>query len=321
MKQCLQKKINNYFLRVDLIKIKLENFLRLNLNLCATKKILILTVLTMVFISGCTQYPSEKSQDKINVIVSILPQKAFAKAVGGDYVNVNELIPPGGSPATYDLKPSDLVNIEKADIYFRIGHIPFEKSHADKLTALNPNMKVVDTSKNVKLKYAGENERGIDPHIWLSPIKVKKQVDAIAEALSQIDPENAEEYNQNAINFKKELDDLNAELKGKFAEIGTKKLLVFHPAWGYFADEYGLEQIAIEHEGKEPTAKQLKELIDKAKEEEIKVIFVQSQFNKDIAESIAKEIDAVVVSINPLSEDYLNNLRNVGETITKYLNK
>jgi len=291
--------------------------------------ILILAVLLV----GCQKETVTQSQDKLNVIVSILPQKAFVKAVGGDHVNVKELIPPGGSPATYEPKPSDLVNVEKADIYFRSGHIPFEKSHAEKFASLNPNMKIVDTSVNVELRHFGEHEEhtheheeelhheGVDPHIWLSPVQVKKQVEVIADTLSEIDPDNSEEYMKNAENFKKELDELHNELELKFRELKTNKLMVFHPAWGYFADEYGLEQIAIEQDGKEPIAKQLQHLIDEAREENIKVIFVQSQFNKEIAESIASEIDAVVVPINPLSDDYINNLRNVATTITEHLIK
>ncbi|MEA2036083.1 MAG: zinc ABC transporter substrate-binding protein [Nanoarchaeota archaeon] len=287
--------------------------------------ILIGILILTVYLAGCQQGTITQSQDKLNVIVSILPQKAFIKAVGGDHVNVNELIPPGGSPTTYEPKPSDLVNVEKADIYFRVGHIPFEKSHADKFAGLNPNMKIVDTSVNVELRYFGEHEEhtheAVDPHIWLSPLQLKKQVEVIADALSEIDSDNSAEYMKNTENFKKELDDLHNELKLKFGELKTDKLMVFHPAWGYFADEYGLEQIAIEQDGKEPTAKQLQYLVDQAREENIKVIFVQSQFTEEIAESIADEIDAVVISINPLSDDYINNLRNVATTITEHLNK
>jgi zinc transport system substrate-binding protein len=302
--------------------------------------------------------------------VSILPQKAFVQAVGGDLVNVKELIPPGGSPATYEPKPSDLVLVEKADIYFRVGHIPFEKSHMDKLVELNSDMDIADTSVNVKLREFGEDEAhshdeehapdheeehheeevdehshedeehdhehedemheedhhdhdhsGVDPHIWLSPMQVKKQVDVIATTLAQEDPANADVYNTNAQTFKEELDTLHDEIEAELSTLKTDKLMVFHPAWGYFADEYGLEQIAIEQSGKEPTAQELQHIIEVAKEEEIKVIFVQSQFNKEIAESIAEEVGAVVVSINPLSDDYINNLRNVATTIAESLNK
>lgn len=310
---------------------------------------IILMIVAAIVLMGCTATTNTTTQDeKINVVVSILPQKAFVQAVGGDLVNVKELIPPGGSPATYDPKPSDLALVEKADIYFRIGHIPFEKSHMDKLIELNADMKVVDTSVNVELREFGEDEEhshdheedmheeehadeeheehedhdhsGTDPHIWLSPIQVKSQVDTIAKALSEKDPANSNTYKSNAENFKKELDDLHSEIQAEFTELKTDKLMVFHPAWGYFADEYGLEQISIEESGKEPTAQELQNIIEEAKEENIKVIFVQSQFNREIAESVAEQIGGVVVSIDPLSEDYLSNLKNIGTTIAENLN-
>jgi len=275
-----------------------------------------------LFVAGCSQVPQEQKDGKLNVVVSILPQKAFVKAVGGDLVNVKELIHQGGSPESYEPKPTDLALVEKADIYFRIGYIPFEKSHIEKFAELNPDMKIIDTSVNVKLRELEEDgHRGVDPHIWLSPMQVKKQIDIIAQTLAQADPINNGTYNSNAEKFKKELDTLHSEIKSEFAELKTNKLLVFHPAWGYFADEFGLEQIAIEQSGKEPTAQELQHIIKEAKDENIKVIFVQSQFNKDIAESVAQEVGAVVVSIDPLSEDYINNLRNVATTIAENLNK
>jgi zinc transport system substrate-binding protein len=272
-----------------------------------------------LFAVSCSQVPQEQKDEKLDVIVSILPQKAFVETVGGDLVNVKELIPPGGSPATYEPKPSDLASIEEADIYFRIGHISFEKSHIEKFAGLNPDMKIVDTSINVQLRYFENVD--IDPHVWLSPMQVKKQVDIIAQTLSQEDPANANIYNSNAEKFKKELDALHSEIDSKFDKLKTDKLMVFHPSWGYFADEYGLEQIAIEQSGKEPTAQELQHMIERAKEKDIKVIFVQSQFNKEIAESVAEEVGAVVVLIDPLSEDYINNLRNVATTIAESLNK
>jgi zinc transport system substrate-binding protein len=302
-----------------------------------------------LFLNGCNQVSQEQKNEKLNVIVSVLPQKAFVNAVGGDLVNVKEIIPPGGSPATYEPRPSDLILVEKADIYFRIGHISFEKSHIEKFAGLNPDMKIIDTSINVELRHFGKHDEhthenqeelakdygehnegepeheeeydlaGIDPHTWLSPIQVKKQVDIIAQTLSQHDSANANVYYSNAEKYKDQLDALHSEIESIISELKTDKLLVFHPAWGYFADDYGLEQIAIEDSGKEPTARQLQHLIQDAKENGIKVIFVQSQFNKEIAESIAKEIGAVVVSVNPLSDDYIHNLRNIAIIISENL--
>jgi zinc transport system substrate-binding protein len=274
-------------------------------------------IILVLFLAGCNQVSQEQKDEKLDVVVSILPQKAFVKAVGGDLVNVKELIPQGGSPATYEPKPSDLALVEKADIYFRVGHIPFEKSHIDKLAGLNSDMKIVDTSANVQLRYFENGD--VDQHVWLSPMQVKTQIDIIAHALSQEDPVNANTYSSNAEKFKKELDALHSEIESEFDELKTDKLMVFHPSWGYFADEYGLKQIAIEQSGKEPTAQELQHIIEEAKKEDIKVIFIQSQFNKEIAKSIAEEVGAVIVSIDPLSEDYLNNLRNVATTISSNL--
>jgi len=304
------------------------------------KKHIILTVVLLFIVVGVCQaamnVQNPQNNAQLEVVVSILPQKAFVEAVGGHLVNVKALIPPGGSPATYEPKPGDLANIEKADIYFKIGYIPFEKSHAGKFANLNPNMKIIDTSKNVKLRYFGHDEehnheqeehhakkeeelKRIDPHIWLSPIQVKKQIDIIREALSQENPQNAEIYQRNAEKYKTQLDHLHTDLTEKFEELKTDKLMVFHPAWGYFADAYQLKQIAIEQEGKEPTAKQLQEIIDLAKEKNIRVIFVQAQFNKEIAQSIADQIGAAVIPIDPLSEDYLNNLKAVATQIVESL--
>ncbi|MBN2122638.1 zinc ABC transporter substrate-binding protein [Candidatus Micrarchaeota archaeon] len=292
---------------------------------------------------------------KLKVIVSILPQKEFVEAVGGEHVEVSVLIPPGGSPATYEPGPGDLAKVEDADVYFMIGHIPFELSHSGEFASLNPSMKMVDTSENVKVRYFGENEEHshggeeghegeeahggeheeegflegllggehdaeIDPHTWLSPMNVKVEVDSVAEALIEMDPANEQEYLENAESYKLELDALHDQIASDLSRIRRDKLMVFHPAWGYFADEFGLEQIAIEQDGKEPTPAQLQELIDIANEESINVIFVQSQFTKDIADSIALEVGALVVSVDPLAEDYTANMENVGRTIAIYLN-
>ncbi|MFW6025420.1 MAG: metal ABC transporter solute-binding protein, Zn/Mn family, partial [Candidatus Woesearchaeota archaeon] len=191
---------------------------------------------------------------------------------------------------------------------------------------------IIDTSKNVELRYFNGHEthkheeeihhenKDVDPHIWLSPIQVKKQVDTITKSLSEIDPNNSQIYYNNSKEFKEKLDLLDSKIRSIFNETKTKKIMVFHPAWGYFTDEYGLEQIIIEESGKEPTAKKLQQIINHGKEENIKFIFVQSQFNKDVAESIAEEIDAVTISIDPLSENYIENLEKIAIKIKESLN-
>ncbi|MFH1447463.1 MAG: zinc ABC transporter substrate-binding protein [Candidatus Micrarchaeota archaeon] len=295
---------------------------------------ILLSVLVFAFLFvGCTSDSSEgtKREGKIDVIVSILPQKEFVKAVGGDNVEVHELISPGSSPATYEPSPQDLVKVEQADVYFRIGHIPFEKSHVNGFSYLNPDMLIVDTSMGITPRYFGEDEGnhhegveeghnhlGIDPHIWLSPKLVVVQVERIYDALAEIDPENSAEYRKNADDYISRLNKVDEELRISFSSIKTRKLMVFHPAWGYFADNYGLEQIAIEQDGKEPTAEQLKHIIDEAKKENIKVIFVQKQFSTMVAASIAEEIGCVVVPLDPLAENYIENMRTMGKVISEF---
>jgi zinc transport system substrate-binding protein len=286
-----------------------------------------------LFLSGCAGPPDAGPSDRIDVLVSILPQKQFVEAVGGEAVRVHVLIPPGASPATYEPKPGDLMRIEDADVYFRIGHIGFELAHASEIQALNPKMRVADTSADVTLRYFDAEEshghtepeeaahpEGVDPHIWLSPTAVKLQVAVIAETLSEIEPEKSDLYAANAMSYSARLDGLHQELTEMLGGLTSRNILVFHPAWGYFADAYHLEQIAIEQEGKDPTVDQLRHIIDTARASGIRVIFVQEQFSRETARSIAQQIEGVVVPIDPLAEDYIRNLRSVGQTLLRYLN-
>ncbi|MFH1307136.1 MAG: zinc ABC transporter substrate-binding protein [Candidatus Micrarchaeota archaeon] len=292
------------------------------------KKLIGIALMLFILLFGCTapegQYGEAAGDGKIRILVSILPQKEFVKSVGGDYVDVKELVPPGASPATYELKPADLIAIENAGIYFRIGHIPFEKAYIGKIESANPDLEVVDTSKNAELIYFGggsgeahsHDEGRADPHIWLSPRRVAQQVEIIYKTLAEKDPEHEDYYRQNADEYIEKLKKLDEGLNKTFESMEGKKVLVFHPAWGYFCHDYGLEQIAIEPEGKEPTAKQLKNIIDIAKSEDIKVVFVQKQFSTTAASSVADEIGGVVVHIDPLAENYLESMQNVGEAIS-----
>ncbi len=306
------------------------------------KKILFITAIIAVVITGAYFLLSNVDQkiengndDVINVMVSILPQINFVEKIGGNKVQVTEMIPPGFSPATYDPSPDQLRKLQDADIYFRIGHIPFEKAQMEKLEKLNTKMKVIDTSNGIELlKLAAhshgdkdehekekehEHEAGNDPHIWLSPKLVKIQAKNIYNALVEYSPENKDYFTRNYNQFTKELDELDQKLTNVFAPIEGQTILVFHPAFGYLADAYGFRQEAIEIEGKEPTPAQLQEIIDKARNNNIKVIFVQAQFSPESAKSVAQEINGAVVQIDPLAKDYFTNLETMAETIVTSL--
>ncbi len=292
--------------------------------------ILILLLALLLSASGCIQ-SQESETEKINAVVSILPQKEFVREVGKDKVNVQELIPPGASPATYNPKPSELASVENAKIYFRIGLLPFEEAHAETFRGLNPDMKIVSAFDVVELRHFGEWEehggeaehghdgKKIDPHIWLSPENAKKHVEQIYRSLAEIDPKNQKYYRKNADDYLVRLKALDRELKQNFSNIKTENIMVFHPSWGYLTDAYGLKQIAIEQSGKDPTAKGLAGLVGFAKENNVKVIFVQKQFSTQSAEALAAEIGAAVVQIDPLAENYLENLSKIGKEIAKRL--
>jgi zinc transport system substrate-binding protein len=292
-------------------------------------------------------------ETKPTVFVSILPQKYFVQQICNDLMDVEVMTLPGASPHTYEPKPSQMAALSKAKAYFAIG-VPFERTWLDKFAAANPDLKIVHTDKNgekmpmdVPHRHdeheeghghegreheggeGGEKEHGekggeesrdhgdivLDPHIWLSPPLVLTQSETILEALVAIDPENAETYTANHGKFASKIQSLHEELKKDFAGKEGLRFMVFHPTWGYFAREYGLVQVPAEIEGKEPKPAQLKELIEKARERDIKVVFAQPQFSTRSAELISREIGGRVVLVDPLAPDWDENIRKVAEAI------
>ncbi len=268
-------------------------------------------------------YPAG-AQTSLHVTVSIPPQKYFVEKIGGDLVDVTVMVPAGAEPHTYEPKPRQLIDISKSAVYCAIG-IAFDQTWLNRFRTANPRMLVVHTDKGIQKKPVHmhgeerENESGrhheyLDPHIWLSPPLVKKQAEHIYGALVKTDPGNKEIYRRNYDAFLKELDELDEYLKNVFKEKGGElRFMVFHPSWGYFAREYGLEQIPVELEGKEPKPADLMKLIDTAKQFGIDVVFVQPQFSEKSARTITEAIDGEIVIADPLSEDWDRNLRNVAQ--------
>jgi zinc transport system substrate-binding protein len=280
-----------------------------NLIVFAGGLLVILAVIIFV-IAHSRNIANNETDEKINIMVSILPQVDFVENIGKGKVSVSAMIPSGFSPAAYEPSIEQLKKLSRANLYIKIGHIPFEKTQMKKLENLNPEMKVIDSSKGIEIY---EN----DPHIWLSPRLAKIQVENICLALIKIDPENKDFYEKNKNEYLAKLDNLDLELKNSLSEIKGKKILVFHPAFGYLARDYGFEQIAIEIDGKEPSAENLANIIDTAKEENIKTIFVQKQFSQKSAEAIARQIGGNVVPLDPLARNYIENLRRIGKEMSE----
>ncbi|RKD91929.1 metal ABC transporter solute-binding protein, Zn/Mn family [Mangrovibacterium diazotrophicum] len=262
--------------------------------------------------------------DKPTIAVTILPQKYFVEKIAGDLVQVNVLVPPGASPELYSLMPSQMTGLSTTLAWLGIGQVGFEQGWVDKIRTSNPKLAYFDTSEQADW-IAGEEEihgdhvhlHGIDPHIWSSPEEVKKIATETYKALAQVLPEHKETFEANLAKFQAEIDSLDEELKQTFEQLPSKKFLIFHPALTYLARQYGLEQVAMEVDGKEPSPKHLKELAEMAKNENIKAIFVQKEFNMDNARQMAKEIGGEVIQVDPLSENWADELRTIAKKIAQ----
>lgn len=274
--------------------------------------------------------PPTEPETRIKVFVSILPQAYFLTRVGGDRVDVSVMVGPGHSPATYEPVPRQMAELSKAKLYFRIG-VPFENVWIERVGKANPDMRVIDTRHGIDLLpmkvhphrgHPGDRIHGEglkDPHIWLSPRLVKVQVRSICDALISEDPAHALLYQDNTTAFHRDLDALDADIAQALKNLRTRKFMAFHPAWGYFAQDYRLEQVPIEMEGKEPTARALGHLIEQANEEKIRVIFVQEQFSRKSAEAVARAINGKVIQMDPLARDYLHNMRKIASSFAEVM--
>ncbi len=266
------------------------------------------------------------------VFVSVLPQKYFMQQICKDSINIEVMVAPGASPHTYEPKPSQMKKLAVSRAYFAIG-MPFEVAWLDKFIGVNPQLKIVNTDAGIEkiamVEHHDEEEHhqpvaphaqepgrdGLDPHIWLSPLLVKKQAVIMKEALAELFPDKAAFFQENLVAFTKEIDALDADLRSLLKGKEGMRFMVFHPSWGYFAKDYGLEQVAVEIEGKEPKPNQMGKLIQQAKAQNIHVIFTQPQFSTKSAKLLAGEISGEVVLIDPLAENWFQNMRQVAEKL------
>ncbi|HOI40316.1 MAG TPA: zinc ABC transporter substrate-binding protein [Methanobacterium sp.] len=258
---------------------------------------------------------SQTSNDKIGVVVTVGPQEEFAKRVGGDRVNVMVMVPQGADPHTYEPLPNQMKQVQDAEIYFIVGSgIEFELAWMDKLTAMNPQMEVVNTSQGIELLPNTEEHEGNDPHVWVSPKNAKIMVENIYTKLVEIDPENKDYYQKNRDEYLNKLDELDKNTTKILSNQKNRNIMVYHPSWAYFCRDYDLKQIPIESQGKEPTPQGIASLIDQARRDNIRVIFVSPQFSSSNAQVIAREIGGRVVVVNPLSNNYIKNMKTVAES-------
>lgn len=265
------------------------------------------------------QTQAEPLNAPLNIMVSVLPQKYFVEQIGGDRVNVSVMVGAGIQPENYEPKPQQLKDLSQADAYIAIG-IFFEDVWGDRLKAANKEMQWLDSSTGVEKivladhhHHEGEaahshDEDLPDPHIWLSPQRVKQQAESIYQLLVKLDPQNEKLYADNLNKFLKEIEQVDQAIREKLTPLKQRSFLIFHPSLGYFAKDYNLEQIAIEVEGQEPSAAELAEIVKIAQEKQIKVIFAEPQDNTQSVAAIAQEIGAQIITIDHLNPNWSENL-------------
>lgn len=249
----------------------------------------------------------------LTIAVSIAPEMEFVQEVVGSHAKILCVIPEGGSPASYSPSPKALLQLRAADSYFTIGVASEERNI---LGQLPENLRIVPLHAAAAGVYPdlmlGESR---DPHIWLSPRRVMVMVQKIAQEAAALDPEHKAEYEQNAQKYIEKLQAADKEIRQIFAGTTQKTFLSFHPALGYFADEYGLTMYALEKYGREASAKYLQECIDIAKKNKVKAIFYQKEIASRQVEAFAHEIGGKAVMINPLAKNYLENLLTLAKTM------
>ncbi len=272
---------------------------------------IILIVLAIPLFSEGKKEDQPENQ-KVSVAVSILPQKFFVEQIGGNAVKVQVLVLPGESPATYEPTPKQVTALSKARILFTVG-VPFEKAFIPKIRANLKDLSIVDTSAGIKKRTFSNGST--DPHIWMAPPLVKIQARTILESLIRIDPGEKEFFTKNYNRFMEDLDTLNREIARALAPLKGSILFVYHPSFGYFADQYGLKQVVIETGGKDPGPKTLSAIIKKVKASGARVIFVQPEFRQNSARVIAQNTGAAVTAIDPLAENYLSNMRKIEKVL------
>lgn len=280
-------------------------------------------VLLSVILVGCSTDRKGNNEKQV-LSVTIEPQKYFLEQLVGDKYTVNSLVPAGANPETFDPVPSQLISVSKSKIFFTLGSLSIENVLVEKIKENNPNILFVNCSDNISLIEddshhncdASSPHHGGDPHIWSSPSTAKIIIRNMYDSLLSFDEENRSYYENRYNKLIRVVDSTDMEIKNHLEKVLHKDFIIYHPALSYYAQEYGLKQYVIEQDGKNPTPKQLANLIDAAKEKQIEVVFVQQEYDTKNAETIAKAINARIVPINLLNYHWSDEMINIAKAFT-----
>ncbi|NLL11468.1 MAG: zinc ABC transporter solute-binding protein [Methanomicrobiales archaeon] len=279
---------------------------------------------------GCMANDKEPSLHQPVIACTIPPQEEFIKEVAGDYpVKILVMVPPGSSPHTFEPTPSQIAGLESADMYIALGSgIEFENRWISRIKQTYPSLRVVNLSENINFcSQAGpirditvtsgdDAGAGCDPHMWLSLKNAAIIVNTTAEELAVLEPDMKENFFKNRDNYNQRLADADRKIRKSLEDLKTRTVLVYHPAFGYFCRDYNLTQMAVEEDGREPSSRQLADLIIRARSEGINIVFTEPEGSTRQAETLARELNGTMVLISPLAGNYLENMQQIAEKIS-----
>lgn len=276
--------------------------------------------LIIVLLAACSKQPVQEDR----IMVTIEPQRYFAEQLVDSLFSIVTLVPSGNNPESYDPTPRQMTQLAKSKAYFCIGHIGFENTWLHRLKSNNPNLLFFDNSQGIDLITGHPHEEPthsqsnahIDPHTWSSPHEARIIAQNMCDALIAIDPEHSETYRTNLERLMATIDETDRTIRAHLENSPQRSFIIYHPALSYFARTYGLTQHAIETEGKEPSPEQIKQLVDCAKKESIRTVFIQQEFDRKNAAIIARETNCRLEVINPLSYHWNEEIIRIAKTLS-----
>lgn len=286
------------------------------------KQSMIVIVWCLLFCIGCSS-PRNQEGEKRTIIVSIEPMRFLVESIAEDLFQVECMVPRGGNPETYEPLPSQLVGLAKGEAYLRIGPIGFEQAWIERLSAVAPSMQLLDMSEGIAFIHEEESDHGdhhhggVEPHIWTSPRNARLIASNICRALCRLSPADSMAFQQRRLRLDSLLLDTDRRIQEVLSGMANKSFMIYHPTLSYFARDYGLHQLCIEEGGKEPSPYRIQSLIEEARRRQVRVIFVQREFDMRHAEVLAAEIGCRVVVIDPLSYDWADEMLDVAQELAE----
>lgn len=281
----------------------------------------IIPLLCLLLLCACGHHKSDPRQV---LTVSIEPLRYVVEAIAGDSFAVRTLMPQGASPETYEPTPRQMVELDGSLLLFRNGTLGFERTKLAQMAQAAPGVRMVDVAEGIEgiadRSHSSEHsdEESIDPHVWMSPDNLSLMAENVCRALSIADSLHATAYEQRLSDFKARMDKLDGELRKRLTPLRQRTFLIYHPALGYFARQYGLQQIAIEHDGKEPSASHLQQLITHCKAAHVQTVLISKEHNGRAARRVAESLGTKPVEINPLAYDVPTELLRIAEVLESH---